>query len=54
MNLTFSAQSAGTDECTLAGVIITCIMEEAQKVSYIYSNKHILLTKYIILSDIVQ
>lgn len=28
----FSAQSA-TDECTLAGIITTCIVEEAQKVS---------------------
>ncbi|VVC24260.1 Pheromone/general odorant binding protein [Cinara cedri] len=25
------AQSAGTDECTLAGVVTTCVVEEAQK-----------------------
>lgn len=31
------AQSA-TDECSLAGIVTTCIVEEAQKVSYLIIN----------------
>lgn len=30
----FSAQSA-SDECSLAGIVTTCIVEEAQKVSHL-------------------